>query len=181
MRAVPGLIISLCCAAVEGCVTSVQPYVTEQSAVFAPELVGAWADSAGREQAVVTKTGVRLYGITYTDDNGETKRFKGRLGRIGAYRVLDLESNEPLEPGNESGTHLALVLDTLAPRVAIAVLEPDTLIQYLSAHPEAIAHRLRKDETVLTAGSDELVKFLAAYLRQPDVLSERTTWVRRGP
>ena len=182
MRPIRVLAVSLCCAVSSGCVTSLQPAITERDAHFAPELVGTWTDSANTERAVITRSGARGYGIAYTDDRGETKRFIGRLGRVGAHHVLDLENAEPeTAPGDSSGTHLALVLDTIGLRISVAVLEPDTLNAYLQAHPRAVAHRRTKDETVLTASSADLSKFLAVYLQRPGVLSEPALWIRRAP
>ncbi|MDQ8154757.1 MAG: hypothetical protein P3B98_08840 [Gemmatimonadota bacterium] len=164
------------------CVSSEQPFVTARDAHFAPELVGQWSDSAARERAVITRAGPAAYAVAYTDERGEARRYVGRLGRLGSYFLLDLEQAEPSPSDSASGGgHVPLVLETIAPRLSFALLDPDSLKAYLQANPRAIAHRKTKDEIVFTAGSAELSAFLAGYLRRPGVLSERSVWVRRSP
>lgn len=181
MHRLRGLWLSVVCAASTACVTSVQPYVADDSARFSPELIGRWVDAANGERAIVTQTGPRRYGIAYTDDRGETKWFIGRLGRLGSRDMLDLEAAETDSAEGSAGAHLAIFLDTVGPRIQISVLETDTLAAYLHAHSSAIGHRRTKDGLVLTAGTADLVKFLAVYLRRQRVLGEPASWVRERP
>jgi hypothetical protein len=175
-------LLTVLCASTSACVSSVQPYVTEQSARFAPELIGTWTDTAATERAVITRAGPRAYTVVYTENGGDTKRFLGRLGRVGTHHLLDLQIAQSEKSSDDSsGTHLAVVLDTVGPRIAVAVLEPDTLKRYLQLNPGAVAHRLTKDEVIFTASSADLAKFLATYLKRPGVLGDRALWVRQSP
>src|SRR5512140_24711 len=108
------LLITIACAVTTACVSSEHPYVNDDDARVASALLGTWTDSASTERAVVTQDGPRRYGIAYTDDRGETKRFIGRLGRVGARHLLDLEdvasAGEP-SAKDSAGAHLAIFLD----------------------------------------------------------------------
>lgn len=177
--AVAAILLSL---GLTACVSSEQPFVTERGAHFAPELVGTWSNADSRERAVITRAGPAHYTVVYTDDRGETRQFTGRLGRAGRHHILDLESAvPPSSDGDAPGAHLAIVLDTIAPRVTIALLEPDSLKAHLARHPRAVATRRSKDELVFTAGTAELAKFLADYLQRPGALSDRSVWTRTAP
>lgn len=181
MRMMHAVLVGLCSVGITGCVSSVNPYIAEQSAQFEPALLGTWTDSAATERAVITQAGPQRYRVDYTDDNSKTTRFTGRLGRVGGVLLLDLESTAPKSPDDSSGAHLAVVLSTIAPRLSFAVLDPDSLKAFLRAHPRAVAHRPTKDELVFTATTDELATFLATYLRRPGVLGEPAVWMRHAP
>ena len=180
MRGLRGVLVGLSCAATTACVGAVNSFVPDGAARFAPELLGTWTDSASTERAVITQAGPRQYAIVYTDYRGDTKRYLGLLGRAGARQVLDVQPDAPSEDDPER-LHVAIILDTIGPRIVIAVLERDTLTAYLEANPRAIAHRRTKDSLVLTAGSKELAGFLSAYLRRPGALGDASTWIRRAP
>lgn len=66
-------------------------------------------------------------------------------------------------------------------RIHVAVLEGDSLDNYLRSEPRAIAHVGTGDEVVLTADSPVLDRFFGKYLQRPGVLSAPSTWVRRSP
>lgn len=175
------LAVALLALASTACVTSDQSFVPPQTATVAPELLGTWTDSAGKERALITRASRSTYTVVYTDDGGETWRYTGRLAVVGRWRVLDLESrDEPARGDTLGGRHVPIILEGRGSRLHVSILERDSLDAYLARHADAPASRRRKDETVLTASTPELWKFLEAYLANPGVLGERSTWIRRG-
>jgi len=73
-------------------VGSVSPIVTDATVVSEPRLEGTWRRES--ESAVITPSG-NGYDILYTDDDGKTGRFHARVGRLGSYRMLDVQPEEP--------------------------------------------------------------------------------------
>ena len=198
MRSIRGLLISVLTATTWGCgrLGSVNPAIQDSAASFEPQLLGTWSDSASRERAVVTQAGPRSYRIQYTDAEGQTLSLLGLLGRNRERFILDVQpAAEALGPYEDLVVrlHIPLILDSIGPRIHLAIVEPDTLVQYLRTHPRVIAHFPTRgvelsahmgrtpDGVVLTADSPELGQFLATYLQRPGAVSGPVTWIRRSP
>lgn len=184
MSSIRGLLVGLLTAATWGCLGSVNPVIPDSAASFEPQLLGTWSDSASRERAVITQTGPRSYGIQYTDEQGQTLSLVGLLGRSRERFILDVQPTAAaLGPYKDLVVrlHIPVILDSIGPRIHLAILEPDSLDQYLRTHPRAIAHGRTRDGLVLTADSPELGQFFATYLQRPGALSAPSTWIRRSP
>lgn len=184
MSSIHALLLGVVTVATWGCLGSVNPVVLESAASFEPQLLGTWSDSASRERAVVTQAGPRSYGIQYTDDQGQTVSLVGLLGRNRDRLILDVQPTaQALGPYKDLVVrlHIPVILTWIGPRVHVAILEPDSLDQYLRTHPSAIAHGRTRDGLVLTADSPDLGQFFAAYLQRPGALSAPSTWIRRSP
>lgn len=170
-----------------GCgVGSVAPIVPEGEAQFDPALLGTWVDEDGTERAVITADGADGYAILYTDDGGESGPFLGRLGDLGAHRVLDVWPDPTGIRGNDAfrdlmlPLHTALFIDSLGDRVGFRMLTPDSLSDYLEREPGAVAHVRLDDILVLTAPTAELRRFLAEFAGRPGTLGSPAVWVRGG-
>jgi len=184
MSSIRGLLIGILTATTWGCIGSVNPLIPDSAASFEPELLGTWNDSASRERAVITQTGPRSYGIQYTDDQGQTLSLVGILGRNGERFILDVQPTaEALGAYKDLVVrlHIPVIINSIGPRIHVAILEPDSLDHYLRNHPRAIAHGRTRDGVVLTADSPELGQFLATYLQRPGALAAPSTWIRRSP
>jgi hypothetical protein len=188
-----GFLIGVLSAATWGCIGSVNPVIPDSAASFEPQLLGTWSDSASRERAVISQTGPRSYGIQYTDDQGQTLSLVGLLGRNRERFILDVQPTaEAIGPYKDLVVrlHIPVILNSIGPRIQVAILEPDSLDQYLRTHPRAIAHGRThagaqvggsREAVVLTADSPELWQFFATYLQRPGALSAPSTWIRRSP
>ena len=171
-------------AATGGCLGALNSAVPDSATILELQLLGTWSDSASSERAIITQSGPRSYAIQYTDDQGQTVSLVGQLGRSRHRFILDIQPTaEALGPYKDLVVrlHIPLILDSIGPRIHVAILEPDSLDQYLRRNPRAIAHGRTHDGLALTAGSTELEKFFAAYLQRPGVLATPSTWVRRSP
>ena len=184
MSASPRFLISVVTIATSGCIGSVNSALPESAMRFDPQLLGTWSDSALRQRAVITQSGPRSYAVQYTDDENTTVSFVGQLGRIGDRFILDLQPTPTaLGPYKDLVVrlHIPVILNSMGPRIHVAILEPDSLDAFLRTHPDAIAHRRTRDGLALTADSPELQQFFATYIQRPGVLTAGDTWIRRSP
>jgi hypothetical protein len=75
--------------AASGPLLSLDPFVTEQEAIFDPGLLGVWAEDHGKDLLIIRQNGDRAYRITLV--SGSTAlTFEARLFRAGEARWLDL-------------------------------------------------------------------------------------------
>jgi hypothetical protein len=182
-----------------GCgVGSVAPIIEAGEEEFDPSLLGTWVDSGAAETAIVTAGVAGDYQISYTtvdmavgagapDGAGteSTSIFRGRLGRLGSWRILEVRPDLSTVEGNDQYRSFVLPLHTLlflhfvGDRVVLRALSPDSISAFLEREPGAVAH-LRGEETlVLTASTGELRQFLAAFAGRPGVLVDTAVWHRR--
>jgi len=184
IKSIRGLSIAVLTAAMCGCIGSSNPVIPESARTFDPRLVGTWSDSALTKRAVITQTGPLSYGIQYTENQDQPLSLTGLLGRSRRGFILDVQATKAaLGPYDDLVVrlHLAMVLDTIGPRIRVAILEPDSLDKYLRTNPGAIAHGRMTDNVMLTADTPELWQFLATYLQRPSALAAPTLWIRRSP
>jgi hypothetical protein len=186
-RTVGLALLALATAGIAGCgVGSIAPLVPSYDAQYDSLLVGAWQDSSGKDSAVITPLEPRGYLVVYTDDGGKIDHFRGVLGRVGSFRVLDLE---PLLP--EMGTsditkslllrlHAAVFVDAVGSELRFRLLEPDSLKRFLERRPRAIQHVIHDDNVVLTAPTAEVQRFMASYARSKNALGVQNVWKRRA-
>ena len=108
----------------------------------------------------------------------------GRLGRVRDRFILEVQATADALGAYKDAVvrlYIPVILDSVGPRIHVAILQPDSLDQYLRAHPNAIAHVRTQDGLALTADSPELQQFFAAYLQRPGALQAPSTWMRRSP
>src|SRR5688572_29674187 len=121
-----------------GCgVASISPIVTDADLVDEPHLAGTWQDEEGKETAVITTTGRGTFDVVYTENNGSVGRFHGRLGRLGSYRVFDLQPQEPIPAASDTyrslvlRAHGVIVMDSIGNIMHFRMLNGDSLKAYL--------------------------------------------------
>lgn len=170
-----------------GCgVASVSPFVTDADRVAEPRLIGSWQDSSGKESAVITVAPENDYLLTYTDGDGKTGQFRARLGRLGPYRVLDLEPVDPIPNASDVYKSLVLrahgvvIIDSVGAVLQFRLVQPDSLREYLRRSP-GVAHTPIGHAVLLTAPSPELRQFVQEFLGRPGVLDAPEVWRRRRP
>ena len=173
----------LLAAGASGCgVASVSPIVTDTDVIDEPKLEGAWAGS--KDTAVVTATAPGKFDIVHTDDHGRVGHYSARYGRLGPYRVLDLQPVDPAPASNDVfksllvRAHGVVFIDSIGDSIKFRIIEPDTLKAYLTKRRRAIKHVLAEGTLLLTGSSAESRKFLAAFAKRDGALSEMNVWAR---
>ena len=174
---------------VMGCgIASVSPIVTDADAAYDSRLVGTWVHGNGKDSAAITAGSANTYGVVFTDEDGKTGRFAGRLGRLGPYRVLDLRPEDPIPEASDTYksllllAHAIVVVDSIGDIVAIRLLEPDSLRAYPKARPRSVPHTIIGSSVLLTSSSSEEVRrFLTAFVGRRGALGEREVFRRRLP
>jgi hypothetical protein len=169
-----------------GCgVASVSPIVTDADLVYEPSLVGTW--QGAKESAVITAASANSYNVLFTDEDGKTGRFSGRLGRLGAYRVLDLQPDDPIPAASDVYKSLLLrahgivIVDSIGDVTQFRLVETDSLKAYLKKRPQAVPHTMVGDAVLLTASSVQARRFLTAFVRRRGVLDKPYVWRRSVP
>lgn len=167
-------------------VASVSPVVTDSDATYDARLIGSWQTTDGRERAIISAAPEGSYAIAYADNEAKAGRFHARLGRIGAYEILDLTPDDPAPDASDVyrslvlRTHGIVIVDSIAGTLQTRMLHSDSLKAYLARTPNALAHAIVDSAVLITAPSSDTRRFLGDYLRRPGVLDDATSW-RRGP
>ena len=176
----------LVAAGTSGCgAASVSPIVTDADTLDEPALAGSWAGS--KDTAVITATGVGRFDIVHTDDHGRLGHYTARYGRLGSFRVLDVQPVDPSPSSNDvfksliARAHGVVVIESLGDSIKFRIIEPDTLKSYLAKRPREVPHVLTEGTLLLTGSSAESRKFLASFAQRPGALSELNVWARKNP
>lgn len=168
-------------------VASVSPIVTDTDAAYDARLLGTWLDGDGKDSAVITSGRADTYNVVFTEGDGKTGRFSGRLGRLGPYRVFELQPEEPIPAASDTYKSLLLrahgivVVDSIGEVVVFRLLGADSLRAYLKARPRSVPHTIVGNAVLLTSSSAEARRFLTAFVGRPGGLSEREVFRRRVP
>lgn len=169
---------------VAGCVPSWNPFYTEKDLVSDPALAGTWRPSEAKENSqeiwVFTKAGDKLYQLEQTDEEGRKAIFEARLFKLKDHLFLDLYltqvAGDEMKVNAWAGislvpAHLLLKVEQLGPGLKLAAMNPGWIKTHLKQHPEALAHRVVSDGSiVLAAGTGELQKFLLTHLADKDFI-----------
>src|SRR5438128_5592372 len=171
-------------AILTGCgVASISPLVTDSDLVDEPRLAGTWQDSLGKESAVITAEGRATFRVAYKDEAAKSGNFHGRLGRLGAYRVLDLQPDEPIPTASDVykslllRVHTIVLVDSVGATLQFRLIEGDSLKAYVKRQPQSVMHAMIDDDVLLTGPTSEARRFLMTLIGRPGVL-ESNTWRR---
>lgn len=171
-----------------GCgLASISPIVTDADLVDEPRLAGTWYDDVEKDSAVITTTGRGTFDVVYTEKNGQVGRFHGRLGRLGPYRVFDLQPQEAMPAASDTyrslvlRAHGVIVMDSIGRTMYFRMVNGDSLKAHLQRHPTETSHALVGQSVLLTASSPEVRRFLLAFLVRAGALGEPNVWRRRVP
>lgn len=169
-----------------GCgVASVSPLVTNADLVNEPRLAGTWRGP--KESVVLTAIGPSTFDAVYTDEDGKIGHFEARFGRLGSYRVLDLQPNDPLPKASDAyksllvRAHGLIVVDSVGDVIRFRMIEGDSLKAYLKRRPQAVEHVINDDGVVLTASSTKARQFLLVFVQRAGVLTKAEEWRRVVP
>lgn len=170
-----------------GCLPSLHPLYTEDTLVFREELLGHWTDQQGEEESTwhFTRGEGKLYQLTHTDSKGKAGYFEVGLVQLGDQYFLDLypdarrtdlpEDEEFLKkPWFLEGMNELTQFHLLPAHTFVRVRWEGALLQLEWLGSEwlddlfkkkrtAIRHEEVDGQTVLTASTQELQKFLTKY------------------
>ncbi len=166
-----------------GCALSINPIVSESEATFDPRLLGSWEEISGSDRATITRATGNTYAIEYTS-NGKIGRFEARLGWVGEQLVLDVlpapfkgDLPDPYA-GLLISAHLFLYLDIGSDEVAVATLDPDSLLEALRSDNVRLPYKHSESEFILHGTTEELHKALSPYFARSGAMSKREKWRR---
>jgi hypothetical protein len=173
-----------------GCALSVNPVITESNAIVDDRLIGNWKEISGSDQASIKRGPANSYEIEYTSD-GKTGRFRGRMGSLGGRLILDVwpeprigDLSDPYSDLLITG-HLQLFLEITDNEIAVATLDPDSLLSALQSgqvrlpykHSKEVIDNKENEELILTGTTEDLLKNLGPYIKRPSALPERNDWM----
>jgi hypothetical protein len=171
-----------------GCVRSVQPILKDDQVTTDDSLTGRWVDSKGQDSVEVTRSPTdSTYDILYTDKDGKKGLLIGRIGKIGDTLIAEFHPADPAP--NATGVYTAhllplysfLIVRQTTPHLVFTTLSPDWMKKYVDDHPNEIAtFKPDKDSIVISAGTDELQKFILAHQSDAGALADDAIFVRTG-
>jgi hypothetical protein len=157
-----------------GCIQSLHPLVTEETAAYDPAILGVWEQAQGESTWAFTQKETNVYNLTYTDKQGKAGRFEARLVKLGDHVFMDLLPDDPQEIENgyykfhllRVHTFLKVSLD--GSDMELAGMDPNWLAKRLEADPGALRHEKVHNLVVITAASDELQQFVRRHAEDKD-------------
>jgi hypothetical protein len=172
-----------------GCAPSIYPIIPESNAIFDVRLLGNWKEISSSDQASISHGTANSYEIEYTSD-GKTGRFGARLGYLGGHLILDVwpkprigDLSDPYADLLIAG-HLQLFLEVSDNEIAVATIDPDSLLSALQSgkvklpykHLKEVDEITDKEEFILTGTTEELRENLGPYFEHSIVLPKSEEW-----
>jgi hypothetical protein len=167
---------AICCTLgllFSGCVTSLEPLVTDEDSIFDAELVATWNQTNGDSRWEFESDDDR-YRLIVTAEDGKRGEFQGRLTELDGRRYLDLKPDlDSIEALNFYKWHLLpmhsfMRVDVTGGDMRLALMNIEWLQNYLQEHPGAIAVTEVGSRHVLSASTSELRDFVAAHAGEPE-------------
>lgn len=169
---------TICCTLalgllLSGCVTSLQPLVTDKDAIFDAGLVGTWNQTNGDSRWEIQSED-DAYRVIITAEEGKRGEFQGRLTELDGRRYLDLKPDlDSIDALNFYRWHLLpmhsfLRVDVTDGDMKLALMNIQWLQKYVEEHPDAIAVTEVDKRHVLSASTSELREFIAAHAGEPE-------------
>lgn len=196
------ILCSLVPVCMAGCLLrSVHPLVTEQSAMFAPELLGTWIDTKTLDSWSFHRWGETSYRLhfyqrvskrgTPTESPGDTAVFHVHLGMVGGGQFLDLQPVEGPEGytalRNEFynlhlfPTHSFLRLRFDSGLLRLAQVDPEWLQAQIDSGAVSVKHERTGDALLLTASTQDLQLLFARLATQSEAYPVEAVLQRSGP
>jgi hypothetical protein len=156
-----------------GCVTSFEPFVTDENALFDAELVGVWNQTNGKSTWEF-QADDGDYRVIVSEADGSSGVFRGRLTELDGRRFLDLApSSDPIDASDFYQWHLLPLhsfaqVETTDSGRRLALMNLDWLRKHLREHPDAIAVQTVNHREILSASTSELRDFVAAHAAEPE-------------
>jgi hypothetical protein len=172
-----------------GCgVASISPILSNADVEYNPALLGTWEETDGKEFAVITPDTGKRYHVVYHESDGKVGAFTGRLGRLGKFRVLELQPDDPTLDRNMGDVYRSLIvrayavvfIDSIGSELQFRALAPDSVSAALKKKPSSVAHNASGDLTLFTGPTGDVRKFLTQMAQRKGVLGDTARWRRRA-
>jgi hypothetical protein len=168
-----------------GCVRTLAPTVEDKDLIADASLAGEWVNQENTRQILrIEAPGAdKHYQIVFTDEEGKSGRFDGKLGHVGGLVVAEVTPEEPPEAwSDEYKAHFAplfsfYVVYDLKPALRIGALEADWLEPYLKAHPGELAVS-PGDNDLIISPPEAVRAFLLKHWKDPGALTQ-ADFIRR--
>jgi len=177
-----------------GCVRSVRPFYTESQLVYDSSVLGTWTDAEGKSSFVITGNAEqKQYSAAYTDKDGRVGHFIVHLAKLDRepqrpQLLADIFPDEPKLDENDTykmhllPLHSFMLVSYDATEMKLRMMERDWLDKFLQSNPGALKHeRIEQDQTILTASTEELQKFILYNLETKEAFGEPTELRRISP
>src|SRR6185436_19568254 len=172
-------LIGTALALLSACIPSLYPFYTDEDLTYDSKLLGSWGprDAKSVERWVFTAGGGKVYQLDITDNEGKTGEFEAHLLKLDQHLFLDLTPHEvKTDPSQTDMVNWSLVAGHLLVGVyqidrtfKMAFLDVKWLENFLKANPSAVAHRMTRNQLVLTAGTRQLQQFVLAHLGEKEL------------
>lgn len=184
-RAAPVAALAWCVAT--GCVLSVDAVIPPGGGRVEERLLGDWRESDGSDRVTITRTGNDAYAVAYTDAQGAVAHFAGRLDSLGGRLVLEV-APVPERSGMSDAYaattlagHLLFAVTMGSDEIALAPIDPDSLLADLRAGAVPLTFSVHGDQLVLHGTTAELRPALASWIARRPVPGDATVWRRADP
>jgi hypothetical protein len=177
------LVVAVACLTC-GCVPSLHPFYTMETAVFEPALLGTWVNASDNETWSFESVEDTRYAVTFTDSEGLPGEFEVYLIKLQDRLFLDFYPEPPEMESNEFYLGHLLGIHTLASVVlsdsglALAGMNPEWVEEYLDLHPEELAAERLENTLVLSADTPELQSFVVKFMDSDSMFTEADLLVR---
>jgi len=168
-----------------GCVTSVQPILTDKQVMRDEGIPGSWvsAENSGEtiEVVAVPEGG---YTARYRDKDGKIGNFRIRIGMIGEMKIAEIAPAEVDIPANDVyKAHLRPVFSFLwitqsKPELRGRALNPDWLRDYLKEHPGELQAVCGEHDVLITSPTADIQAFLLRHHKDKDAFGDEARFVR---
>jgi hypothetical protein len=167
-----------------GCVPSLHPFYSTETATYESALLGKWVNATDNETWSFESEEDDHYRITFTDSEGLPGSFEAHLFKLSDQYFLDLYPEPPEMESNEFylghllATHTLAHLELSDSGLVLAGMNPEWVEEHLDAHPDELAAERLESTLVLTAPTVDLQAFVLKYLDQPELFAESDHLVR---
>jgi len=178
------LVLACACLGAVGCyVQSLQPFYTDATMSFDPELVGTWVAKDDEEFVFTLVDTTRSAYTLLCDESGVTARFEAVLVELGGEMFLDIYPEAPETENSFYMDHLLRVHNILhierdADTLWVADFDAEWLETAIDKKKVRIAHVPLDGAILLTAATADLQAFVRKYAKTPEAFSEPAKFLR---
>jgi hypothetical protein len=171
------------------CIPSVNPFYGDKDVVTDSHLVGEWLEKGKTNELEYWKfeqSTNNAYTLTVVEE-GKTGEFSAHLFKLKGEQFLDLIPTDCNYATNQSELvassmfpgHLLMRVAQIEPELKLACTDYDWLEKFLKKNPKAIDHHVESERIILTAGTQDLQKFVLKHLGTNELFGEYGEMVRK--
>jgi hypothetical protein len=169
MKTIPAISITMILSLIISSCTvfSVHPLYTPETLVQDSRLAGLWRE-AGEGDAYVSITDAgQSYLVTYTEKE-DTLLFEGNYLRLGEDFYMDLfppnkDESRELMMNNYFPVHSFQKIILSGTKLSVLMFDGEKMIDLFKQNRIRLNHELVEDYVLITAGTEDLVKFIRKY------------------